>query len=102
MDSKVIKLIRSILDYAYMAQYPVLSEIDLKKTDDILLVFHQNKEVFISNELWGSDHFHIPKLHALQHFMDDIWSGGTPDNFSTETPESLHISMCKVPYHTLN
>ncbi len=102
VDSKVIKSIRSILDYAYMAQYPVLSEIDLKKMDDILLVFHQNKEVFISNELQGSDHFCIPKLHALQHFMDDVQSGGTPDNFSTETPESLHISMCKVPYHASN
>ena len=65
VDSKVIKSIRSILDYAYMAQYPVLSEIDLKKMDDILLIFHQNKEVFISNESQGSDHFHIPKLHAL-------------------------------------
>ena len=102
VDSKVIKSVRLILDCTYMVQYPVLSEIDLKKMDDILLVFHQNKEVFISNESQGSDHFHIPKLYALQHFMDDIRSGGTPDNFSTETPESLHISMCKVPYCALN
>ncbi len=34
--------------------------------------------------------------------MDNVQSGGTPDNFSTEMPESLHIDMCKMPYHASN
>src|SRR5258708_27952006 len=42
--------------------------------------------------------FSHPKLHALQHFIHDVHSGGTPENCSTETPESLHIQMCKDPY----
>ncbi len=102
VDNKVIKTIRSILDYTYMVQYPVLSEIDLQKMASLLVVFHQNKEIFVSNGLQNSDHLRIPKLHTLRHFMDDVRSGGTPDNFSTETPESLHIDMCKIPYRASN
>src|SRR5260370_41351281 len=85
-----------------MVQYPVLSEVDLQKMESLLAIFHQNKDIFISNGSWGSDHLCIPKLHTLQHFMDDVQSGGTPNNFSTETPESLHIDMCKMPYCASN
>ena len=95
VDSRVIKAVRSILDYTYMAQYPALSELDLRKMEDLLTVFHQNKEIFISNKLWGTDHLHIPKLHGLHHFMDDTQSGGTP--------ESLHIDIvmnCAQPPRT--
>ena len=70
--------------------------------EDLLTMFHQNKDIFISNELWGTDHLHIPKLHGLCHFMGNTQSGGTPDNFSTETPKSLHIDMCKIPYCASN
>ena len=65
VDNKVIKTIWSILDYTYMVQYPVLSEIDLQKMASLLIVFHQNQEIFISNGLQNSDHLCIPKLHAL-------------------------------------
>ena len=34
--------------------------------------------------------------------MDDIQSGGTPNNFSMEMPELLHIDMCKMPYCASN
>ena len=103
VDSRVIKAVRSILDYTYMAQYPALSELDLQKMEDLLTMFHQNKEIFISNKLRGTDHLRIPKLHGLHHFMDDTQSGGTPDNFSAETPESLHIDIvmnCAQPPRT--
>ncbi len=44
VDDKVIKMIQSILDYAYMVPYLVLSE-DLQKMVSLLIVFHQNKEI---------------------------------------------------------
>ena len=75
---------------------------DLEKMDDILSIFHQNKDIFLSNGARESTHFRIPKLHGLQHFVGDVHSGGPPDNFTTETPESLHINMCKEPYNASN
>src|SRR5258706_12924955 len=69
---------------------------------DLLSSFNRNKEVFISNGSQELCHFRIPKLHALWHFIHDVHSGGTPENCSTETPESLHIQMCKDPYEASN
>ena len=48
------------------------------------------------------DHLCIPKLHALVHYLENTYQLGIPDNFLTETPESLHIKMCKEPYNATN
>ncbi|KAF8314385.1 uncharacterized protein EI90DRAFT_2830623, partial [Cantharellus anzutake] len=102
IDNKVIRSTQSLLDFAYMAQYPLLSETDLDKMGDLLSMFHDNKDIFIHRGACQAGHFRIPKLHGLRHFIDDTISGGTPDNFSTETPESLHVEMCKDPYCASN
>src|SRR6266436_1820896 len=102
VDAKVINAIWSVLDFVYMAQYPLLSDSNLSKMKDLLSSFNRNKEVFISNGSQEPCHFHIPKLHALWHFIHDVHSGGTPENCSTETPESLHIQMHKDPYEASN
>jgi hypothetical protein len=47
-------------------------------------------------------HINIPKAHALAHLIDDIPRSGTPDNFSTKSPESLHIETCKESYDSTN
>src|SRR5260370_29228044 len=52
---------------------------------DLLSSFNRSKEIFISNGSQELCHFCIPKLHALQHFVDDV-----------------HIQMCKDPYGTSN
>jgi len=102
VHAKVIDAIQSVLDFVYMAQYPLLSDSNLSKMKDLLSSFNQSKEVFINNGSQEPHHFHIPKLHALQYFMHDIHSGETPKNCSTKIPESLHIQMCKDPYGASN
>src|SRR5258708_20938577 len=87
VDAKVIDAIWSVLYFVYMAQYPLLSDLNLSKMKYLLSLFNQSKEVFISNGSQELHHFCIPKLHALQHFIHDVHSGGTPENCSTKTPK---------------
>src|SRR5260370_36769737 len=49
VDAKVINAIWSVLDFVYMAQYPLLSDSNLSKMKDLLSSFNQSKEIFISN-----------------------------------------------------
>ena len=42
------------------------------------------------------------KFHTLLHYLENSYQLGAPNNFSTETPESLHICMCKDPYRASN
>ncbi|KAF8342082.1 uncharacterized protein EI90DRAFT_2904255 [Cantharellus anzutake] len=94
----IMKAVRSLLDYIFIAQSPIISKIDLQLMKRSLECFHRYKRAFIQNGSREQGHMNIPKLHALPHFMDDTCRKGTPDNFSTETPETQHIKICKEPY----
>ena len=95
--------VRTLTDYIFMAHYPFLSVANLETMAECLSEFHRNKLVFIQNGSWGGmDHLRIPKLHALVHYLGNSYQLSVPDNFSTETPESLHIKMCKEPYKATN
>jgi hypothetical protein len=103
VDHRVLMAIRSLVDYIFMAHYPLISETDLETMEKHLMSFHSYKDIFIQNGARGSkNHLQIPKLHALLHYLKNSYQLGVPDNFSTETPKSLHIRMCKEPYKASN
>ncbi|KAI0072083.1 hypothetical protein K474DRAFT_1686805 [Panus rudis PR-1116 ss-1] len=62
-SGKLVRAIRGLLDFLYLAQYPMHSTYTLKKLDDALKLFHDNKDIFI--ELGIRTNFNIPKLHYL-------------------------------------
>jgi hypothetical protein len=86
-----------------MAQYPLQSDDLLGDMSSILAVFHQNKNIFIENGSRSDiGHLNIPKAHALPHILENMRYNGAAINFTMETPEYLHIPMCKVPYKATN
>ena len=103
LDHRVLIVVWSLVDYIFMAHHLLTSMSDLKTMANHLSEFHKNKDIFIWNGSQGKmDHLHIPKLHALVHYLENTYQLSVPDNFSTETPESLHIKMCKEPYNATN
>ncbi|KAG2152586.1 uncharacterized protein EDB93DRAFT_1239922 [Suillus bovinus] len=65
-----------------------------------LAVFHANKDIL--HELGVREHFNIPKLHQLSHYVQSISLYGTTDGFNTELPECLHIDFAKEAYQASN
>ena len=53
-------------------------------------------------ELKIQDHFNIPKLHAILHYMACIHTLGSADGYNTESPERLHIDFAKDTYRASN
>src|SRR5207237_6089404 len=43
-------------------------------------------------------HFQFPKMHMLSHVSNSIRRMGSPDNFSTDISELLHIDNVKEAY----
>ncbi|KAG1815935.1 uncharacterized protein BJ212DRAFT_1504232 [Suillus subaureus] len=72
----------------------------LDHLESTLSVFHANKEILCKLEV--RDHFNIPKLHQLLHYVQSISLFGTTDSFNTELPEQLHIDFAKEAYHASN
>ncbi|KAG1842867.1 hypothetical protein DFJ58DRAFT_717888 [Suillus subalutaceus] len=86
--------------FAYYAQLRIHTADSLEALQTALSVFHANKEVL--KELSIREHFNIPKLHQLSHYVQSITLFGAADGFNTELPERLHIDFAKDTYRASN
>src|SRR5260370_27648635 len=103
VDCNVLVAKRSLIDFIYFTHYPLPLENDLEVMATNLATFHKHKDIFIWNGSQGTkNHLQIPKLHTLVHYLENSYQLGILDNFSMETPEPLHIKMCKDPYEASN
>ncbi|KDQ49877.1 hypothetical protein JAAARDRAFT_142786 [Jaapia argillacea MUCL 33604] len=98
--TRLVRAVRSLLDYLYIAQYPSHNARTLDRLDESLSEFHLNKDVFI--DLGIRAHFNLPKLHNAQHYRTSIELFGTTDNYNTEATERLHIDFAKDAYVSTN
>jgi Plavaka transposase len=99
-SAPLIRATRALLDFLYLAQYPVHTTATLASLETALDDFHANKFVFVT--LGIRDSFNIPKLHSLLHYIRAIKLFGTTDNYNTETTERLHIDFAKDAYQATN
>lgn len=76
-SSDIQKAARGLLDFAYYAQYQVHSEDTLAKMQNTLNTFHRHKHGFVKAGI--RDHFNIPKVHSLIHYVDAIREVGCLD-----------------------
>jgi hypothetical protein len=96
----VVKCVLSALDFIYYAQLRKHSNTTLAAMDKALDDFHSFKDIFV--RLGIRDHFNIPKLHALVHYVLMIRSLGCADGYNTEASERLHIDYAKDAYRATN
>ena len=99
-SDRLVRAIRAVLDFLYLAQYPVHTTESLAALVDALNDFHANKEIFV--ELNVRESFNIPKLHSLRHYSGSIKLFGTADNYNTQATERLHIDYAKEAYRATN
>ena len=84
-NPNVVKATCALLDFICLSQLPVHTSDTLHQMDSALEEFHNSKDVFIHEGV--PEHFNIPKIHSLIHYVEAIKSCGTPDGFNTESPE---------------
>jgi hypothetical protein len=98
--ARLVQAVRAILDFVYLAQYPMHSTETLAILDDSRQRFHENKSIFV--DLGVRDNFNLPKLHSMDHYVPNIKLFGTSDNYNTEYTERLHIDLAKDAYGSTN
>ncbi|KJA19341.1 hypothetical protein HYPSUDRAFT_1096163 [Hypholoma sublateritium FD-334 SS-4] len=97
---RLVRSVRALLDFLYLAKYPIHTDETLQFLEDSLQRFHANKEIFV--DLGIRKAFDIPKLHFARHYVEYIKLYGTLDNFNTEHTERLHIDLAKDAYAATN
>ncbi|KAI6020400.1 hypothetical protein BKA83DRAFT_4464679 [Pisolithus microcarpus] len=68
----VIKAGSNLLDFIYLAQYHSHTDRMLVALQQALDSFHVVKDIFIDLGCW--EHFNVPKIHSLQHYVETIRS----------------------------
>ncbi|KAH9830310.1 uncharacterized protein C8Q71DRAFT_817709 [Rhodofomes roseus] len=93
---RVVAAIRSLMDFIYLAHYPIHSTSSLGNMRRALEDLHRHKQVFV--ELGLRMDFNIPKVHWLEHYVVSIIRVGSCAGFSTDISERLHIEFAKLGY----
>ncbi|KAG1807924.1 hypothetical protein EV424DRAFT_1575547 [Suillus variegatus] len=78
VPSRVLVVARAILDFSYYAQLRMHTAESLNGLESALAVFHANKDIL--QELEVHEHFNIPKLHQISHFVKSITLFGSTDD----------------------
>ncbi|KAG9106332.1 hypothetical protein FRC07_008867 [Ceratobasidium sp. 392] len=104
LDPDLTGLARAMLEFSYRAHASRMTDEDIGRLEKALADFHQYKNVIIRKGIFkdNSRFDRIAKLHALAHYVECIREMGTPDNFSTEGPEHLHIECAKKGWRASN
>ncbi|KAF9052024.1 hypothetical protein BJ165DRAFT_1340242 [Panaeolus papilionaceus] len=100
--------IRSLLDFRYFAQAPVISDDICRMIDESLSIFHQFKKAIIDagarqgEKGWKLNHWQIPKLEFMQSVTAGIRLSGSAIQWSADTTEHAHIELVKEPARASN
>lgn len=100
VDKEVSQAARAVLDFMYEAHLPTHSEETLAFMQGAYDRFHASKQVFV--DYAAREHFNIPKIHSMSHYVDAIRRYGGADGYNTESPERLHIDCAKKAYESTN
>ncbi|KAJ6467139.1 hypothetical protein C8R47DRAFT_1303645 [Mycena vitilis] len=98
--ARVLTVVKALIDFIYYAQLQSHTVRTLNALQSSLNIFHSHKQVFVDLQI--REHFNIPKIHAMQHYVDSIRRLGTTDGYNTESPERLHIDFAKKAYRASN
>ena len=85
VPTKVLAAARGLLDFIYYAQYQSHTAETLNHMQEAFDLFHANKDAFVDVDI--REHFNIPKLHSMCHYILSIQNLGSVDGLNSEGPE---------------
>ncbi|KAF9050530.1 hypothetical protein BJ165DRAFT_1342609 [Panaeolus papilionaceus] len=99
--------IRSLMDFRYLAQAPVVSSKVCSMITQSLGIFHQHKNAIMDAKARRGQkqpilHWRIPKLEFFQTVASNICYSGAAIQWSADTPEHAHIRFIKEPARASN
>jgi hypothetical protein len=100
VPADVVKAACAAIDFIYYAQLCSHTELTLTAMEKCLRDFHTYKAVFV--RLGICEHFNIPKIHSMVHYVAMIRLLGSADGYNTEASERLHINYAKDAYQASN
>ncbi|KAG0125070.1 hypothetical protein HOY82DRAFT_493442, partial [Tuber indicum] len=96
-EAQVVTCVKSITEFLIVLGQRSHSDYTLGLLDNELAILYRSKSVFQKLET-AIYHFRFPKMDMLSHTSNSIRRMGSPDNFSTNISDLLHIENVKEVY----
>ena len=100
LPSEIVRTVRALLIFCYIARRSALTEDDLSQLMDALSCFHQYREIFITTGV--QDDFLLPRQHVLVHFPSLVCLFGALNGLCSSITESKHIRAVMEPWRWSN
>lgn len=97
----MIRCIRALLDFTYLARRPSHDATALREMEDALRDFHQYRAIFVDVEVRDAE-FSLPHQHSLVHYVRSIKLFGSPNGLCSSITENKHIYAVKRPWRATN
>ena len=82
LPGRAITVVQALLDFVYLAQLQMHTSKTLDALEQCLKMFHENKKIIVDLKI--REHFNIPKIHAITHYVTCIRALGSADGYNTE------------------
>ena len=107
LPSKFMIAIRSLMDFRYFAQSPLIDASTCTLISNSLLRFHDNKQAILDagarrGKKATIENWYIPKLEFMQSVVSNIQQNGVAIQWSADVTEHAHIEVVKDPASTGN
>ncbi|KAF9234842.1 hypothetical protein BU15DRAFT_52103, partial [Melanogaster broomeanus] len=101
--SAMVQSIRALIDFIYLAQRPVHTELSIRNMEASLAEFHATKNAIIAagarrGKKTVKEDFNIPKLELLLSFAHAIKNSGGLLQYTADVSERLLKTHCKTPF----
>ncbi|KAM6495351.1 hypothetical protein JOM56_008057 [Amanita muscaria] len=97
---KIVRSFRALIEFCYIVRREYITSEDLEQLRDALRRFHKNRTIFKTSGV--RDNFHLPRQHALVHYITNIQAFGAPNGLCTSITECQHIRSVKEPWRRSN
>ena len=67
LPSCAVTVVQALLDFIYLSQLQMQTSKTLDVLEQCLKTFHENKKIIIDLKI--REHFNIPKIHAIMHYV---------------------------------
>ena len=100
---EMVQSIRALVDFIYLAQCHVHTELSIQRMEASLAEFHMTKAAIITagarrGKNTVKEDFNIPKLELLLSFAHAIRRSGGLIQYTADISEWLLITHCKTPF----
>ncbi|KAH9946685.1 hypothetical protein B0H21DRAFT_808643 [Amylocystis lapponica] len=101
VPDEIVRTLSAFLEVCYLARRSILDEVSLLELEEALSRFRHHRQFFEDSGVRPTG-FSLPRMHALDHYLQHIRQFAAPNGLCSSITEAKHIKAVKEPWRRSN